>query len=134
MSADSWGVSFGYNDGSGTWCPAVESTRAVIRMAMGAPASGDIPPPPSTAVVVATPARPFTTQVGGTLHLEAGGTLHIAAGSGLPPETPFGYHSLHRADEIITQVIVSPGQCVIPDNLKTWGWAVQLYAMRSTRQ
>ncbi len=133
MSADSWGVSFGYNDGSGTWCPAAKSTRETIRAAMGAPLSDDAPPPPSNAVVVATPARPFTAAVGGRLHLENGGTLPIVADAGLPSETPFGYHSLHRNDEIITRVIVSPGECVLPNNLKTWGWAVQLYAMRSTR-
>jgi 4-alpha-glucanotransferase len=133
MSADSWGVSFGYNDGSGAWCPAVESTRATIRRAMGAPENGDAPPPASHAVFVATPAHPFVTPVGGLLHLENGGTLAIQTGQGLPPETPFGYHSLHRTDEIVTQVIVSPGHCVLPDGLKTWGWAVQLYAMRSTR-
>lgn len=133
MSADSWGVSFGYNDGSGAWCPAVESTRQTIRRAMGAPETGDAPPPASHAVVVTTPARPFVAPVGGVLQLENGGTLTIQAGEGLPAETPFGYHSLHRIDEIVTQVIVSPGQCVLPDGLKTWGWAVQLYAMRSTR-
>lgn len=133
MSADSWGVSFGYNDGGDTWCPAVESTRATIRRAMGAPEKGDAPPPASHAVVVATPARPFVAPVGGVLHLENGGTLTIQTGGGLPPETPFGYHSFHRTDEIVTQVIVSPGHCVLPDGLKTWGWAVQLYAMRSTR-
>jgi 4-alpha-glucanotransferase len=133
MSADSWGVSFGYNDGSGTWCPAVESTRAAIRAAMRAPMSGDAPPPRSCVVEVATPARPFLATVSGVLHLEGGGSVPILAGEGLPPETPFGYHSFHRTDELVTQVIVSPGQCVLPDNLKTWGWAVQLYAMRSTR-
>ena len=131
MSADSWGVSYGYTDGASQWHPAVESTRAGIRAAMGAPLSGDAPPPPSTAVVVATPARPFTATVGGVLHLENGGTLTVTPGSGLAPETPFGYHSLHRTDEVIIRVIVSPGECVLPDNLKTWGWAVQLYAMRS---
>jgi 4-alpha-glucanotransferase len=137
MSADSWGVSYGYNDGGGTWHPANESTRANIRTSMGttlsAGAAGDIPPKPSHAVVVVTPAHPLTAFVGGTLHLEDGGTLNIEPGAGLPPETPFGYHSLHRTDDVITKVIVSPGQCVLADHLKTWGWAVQLYATRSER-
>jgi 4-alpha-glucanotransferase len=133
MSADSWGVSYGYNDGASQWHPAVDSTRASIRAAMGAPATSDSAPPESTAVIVATPARPFTASTSGVLHLENGGTLTILAGSGLPAETPFGYHSFDRADEIVSKVIVSPGQCFLPDNLKTWGWAVQLYAMRSTR-
>ncbi len=50
----------------------------------------------------------------------------------LPPDIPFGYHRLRTEDrEQPVDLIVSPGCCWLPPDLKTWGWAVQLYAARS---
>ncbi len=76
---------------------------------------------------------PQTTERGkrrGSIQLEDGGTVPFETGvpNGLPP----GYHRLEyegAAQEV--RLIVSPGRCYLPENLKTWGWAVQLYAARS---
>ncbi len=132
MSADSWGVSFGYNDGDGTWFDASPPTRQAIRAAMGAPLDPADPvgPAPTEAVIVATPGQPFVAPSGGRMDFEQGGSIEIATGSGIPSDAPFGYHCFVTADRSVS-VIVSPGSCVMPTGLKTWGWAVQLYAMRS---
>ena len=53
------------------------------------------------------------------------------AGVRLDRRTPFGYHRLVFADGRRTRLITSPGRCVLPDDIRGWGWAVQLYAVRS---
>ena len=55
-------------------------------------------------------------------------------GSYLPRDLPLGYHELESLETgERTRVIVTPGQCWLPDDLSTWGWAVQLYALRSKK-
>src|SRR3954447_13653424 len=49
----------------------------------------------------------------------------------LPDDFPLGYHWLHTDDGRRRRLIVSPGRCRLPD-ARTWGWAVQLYAVRSS--
>jgi 4-alpha-glucanotransferase len=48
----------------------------------------------------------------------------------LPDDFPLGYHWLRTDDGRRRRLIVSPGRCWLPD-ARTWGWAVQLYAVRS---
>src|SRR5437660_726948 len=59
---------------------------------------------------------------------EAGATL--VADRALPPALPLGYHVV-RSDGRERRLVVSPGRCHLPPGLRTWGWAVQLYALRS---
>ena len=50
----------------------------------------------------------------------------------LPPDLPLGYHELVSLDDDSARtLIVSPGLCHLPENLFTWGFAIQLYALRS---
>ncbi|MCK2215754.1 4-alpha-glucanotransferase [Actinomadura sp. ATCC 31491] len=63
------------------------------------------------------------------LVLEDGAELRVT--DALPPDLPFGYHTLRRpGDDTPHLLIVSPGRCRPPDR-RAWGWAVQLYAARS---
>ena len=123
-----WGVATGYRDASGAWHDVPDTTIDSVLEAMGAvgeqPATDDDvwcigagdPPPRLDA-----PARLFT---------EDGGELDLV--DALPPDLPVGYHRLARRDaEHVTRLIVSPGACFLPDRLHTWGWAVQLYGLRS---
>ena len=64
----------------------------------------------------------------GELTLEDGNQLGIV--DRLPQDVPFGYHRLRRGDAE-TLLIVGPGRCHLPDPLRAWGWAAQLYATRS---
>src|SRR5262245_62867396 len=64
------------------------------------------------------------------LRLEDGTALRVVGA--LPPDIPLGYHELRSLDGTrSTRLIVSPGRCHLPADLRTWGWAVQLYAARS---
>ena len=51
----------------------------------------------------------------------------------LPPDLPPGYHQLVRRRRPPQRLIVAPAQCYLPEQYRTWGWAIQLYAARSRR-
>src|SRR5205807_2757235 len=53
--------------------------------------------------------------------------------SRLPASVPYGYHSLRMRDASERVLVVSPGRCFLPRGLLQWGWAAQLYAVRSRR-
>jgi 4-alpha-glucanotransferase len=55
----------------------------------------------------------------------------IPAGLTLDRDAPFGYHRLAMRDGRRIRLITSPVRCALPDELRGWGWAVQLYAVRS---
>jgi 4-alpha-glucanotransferase len=139
-----WGIANGYHDVAGRWIDVPPETLAAIREAMGAPADpqeGDDPGPPGTApdddpVVTfrAGSEPPAGATAGGPweLHTEDGGVVAVDAGGGLPPDLPLGYHRLRSVDgDRERLLVVSPGRCHLPDDLRTWGWAAQLYATRS---
>ncbi len=44
---------------------------------------------------------------------------------------PFGYHTIRGQDDVPRRLIVSPGSCFLPEGLRVWGWAAQVYSMRS---
>jgi 4-alpha-glucanotransferase len=118
-----WGIEPGYHATNGGWRDAPIETLRAIAEAMGARA-GDPPPPPflSRRPGEALPARC-------DLELEDGGQL--AGVDRLPPDMPFGYHRLSGPDGEAV-LAVTPGRCVLPA-AAAWGWAVQLYALRSAR-
>lgn len=64
-----------------------------------------------------------------SIELEDG--REIGAGRTLAHAVPFGYHRLVFDDGRRTRLITSPGRCALPDDIRGWGWAVQLYAVRS---
>ena len=65
-----------------------------------------------------------------TLHLEDGTSSEVRGY--LARDLPLGYHHLESlVTGERTRVIVTPAQCYLPEDLSTWGWAVQLYALRS---
>ncbi|HUF91649.1 MAG TPA: 4-alpha-glucanotransferase [Candidatus Limnocylindria bacterium] len=126
---DAWGVADGYEDALGTWHTAPEATRAELRAAMGADDAGG---PAASPVRVLRPGDDVSIAAPARLTLEDGTTLDVAGA--LPRELPFGYHDLQPLDggEPI-RLIVSPGRCPLPDGLREWGWAAQVYAMRSSQ-
>jgi 4-alpha-glucanotransferase len=63
------------------------------------------------------------------VELENGGEL--PGGSVLAQDAPFGYHRLVMRDGTRRLMVTSPGRCDLPDSLSGWGWAAQLYAVRS---
>lgn len=80
-----------------------------------------------TAPVVTRPGR--STGLAGDVRLEDGGTARLD--DVVPDDLPLGYHVLTTDDGDERRLIVSPGRCWTPPE-QQWGWAVQLYAARST--
>jgi 4-alpha-glucanotransferase len=64
-----------------------------------------------------------------SIELEGGGEL--LGGEVLSRDAPFGYHRLVMGDGRRLSMVTSPGRCALPDALRGWGWAAQLYAVRS---
>jgi len=125
MTTDAWGITDGFHDIAGVWHSTSDETRAVIRKIMG-----DVAPQPPAVRVV----REGTThelEGPAELTLEDGAVLRVT--DRLPSDLPLGYHRLRRLDDDhAVRLIVAPRRCHLPDGMKIWGWAAQLYAARST--
>jgi 4-alpha-glucanotransferase len=137
---DPWGIDDGYWDAGGQWHPTSAETAAALRASMagvgdagdssGAGAAADGPPP----------GRPlWVVGAGGTepllgpceLALEDGTT--VRAETSLPPDVPIGYHELRPLDGgPVTRLIVTPGRCHLPGDLRGWLLTVQLPGCRSS--
>src|SRR4029450_10651439 len=130
MSPDRWGIDDGYEDALGVWHQTPPTTRSALLVSMGVDPSEPSAPPAAPVQVV----RPHhVTPLGGPaeLTLEDGTVLQLE--EALPPDLPFGYHTLRPLDGgVAIQLIVSPGHCCGPRRARQWGWAVQLYALRSS--
>ena len=127
--ADPWGIADGYWDTGGRWWQTTPATRTALLAAMGADDHPAGPPPgPPMWFVRAGDSPPL--QGPAELVLEDGTSIRSI--SALPPDLPLGYHELHPLDHgPPTRLVVTPGRCHLPPDLRTWGWAVQLYAARS---
>jgi 4-alpha-glucanotransferase len=116
---DQWGIDARYIDATGNGqsvdADVIERLRGII---------GDVP---AEAPVLVR--RPGGEVPAGVVELADGGELRVEGH--LPPDVPLGYHRLHPDDGDARRLIISPGRCHLPDDLRAWGWAVQLYATRS---
>ncbi len=128
MGAAEWGIQERWADARGGWHDISAGTVATVLDAMGT--DGDAPPPPNPTVFV-SPGAPATLAGPGDLRLEGGEVVRVEGA--LPADLPYGYHVFERLDDgHRADVVVSPGRCPLPPHAPTWGWAVQLYAARST--
>ncbi|MGH9283683.1 MAG: 4-alpha-glucanotransferase, partial [Acidimicrobiales bacterium] len=119
-----WGVQPGYHDHRGNWWDApLDTVRAVLE-AMGAGARPE-PVPPGTV----DPNSPVhVVAVGERLGLAGRWSLRTEDGADLvvdeelPPDLPAGYHQLRREEDgHLARLVVSPGACVLPGDLRSWG-------------
>jgi len=124
--SDGWSISDGYWDTGGTWHPTSEATRRALLAAMDAGDRDAPPPPPPMWFLVEGSAATLADPC--DLALEDGTTLpNLHA---LPPDLPLGYHDLQpQTGGPATRLVITPRQCRLPE--RAWGWAVQLYALRS---
>lgn len=128
VRADAWGLVHGYHDMHGAWHETSPETRAAIHAAMGVTSPDGPPDPAPIRVLQQGEAPPLSGPA--ELTLEDGTVLRMDGA--LPPDVPPGYHALRLlADGKTSRLIVSPGSCLLPPGLRAWGWALQLYALRS---
>jgi 4-alpha-glucanotransferase len=124
--ADVWSITDGYFDVDGGWHPTTDDTRQALRQAMGA-ADLDTPPAAPPMWFVEHGSSPPLDSPG-DLRLED--ATELPAITALPPDLPIGYHELTtHGDPISTMLVVTPRRC--PPVNRMWGWATQLYALRS---
>jgi len=123
------GIEPGYRSALGEWNQANEASLHAVEQAMS-PKTRD----PSAFVdvwVLGSGATRALTEPS-ELRLEDGSVSEVAGY--LSRELPIGYHELiGRESGLRTRVIITPERCFLPDDLFTWGWAVQLYAVRSEK-
>jgi 4-alpha-glucanotransferase len=128
MATDPWGIDDGYFDVAGNWHATSDDTRSALRAAMGG--DGEAPPDPDRPlwVVPAGAAEPLLGPC--ELRLEDGDARR--AEQTLPAGLPIGYHELHPLDGgPVTRLIVTPGRCHLPSDLRAWMLTVQLAGCRS---
>jgi 4-alpha-glucanotransferase len=126
MRTDRWGIDPGYQDCDRRWRPASEETRRAIRKAMRVEEAAR---PPAARVRVVRPGESAGLRGPGELLLEDGRT--IAVDAALPAHLPFGYHDFQPRRGKPVRLILTPGACYLPEDLRVWGWSAQLYALRS---
>lgn len=123
------GIDLNYQDAFGKWHDVPRETIDTLLQVLGADPDSVAPPPDDSVVIVHSGSQREVTSAA-TILLETGET--VTCERRLPPDLPNGYHQMQfEGDETIRRLIVSPGRCWLPEELKTWGWAVQLYAARS---
>src|SRR5450432_2648311 len=138
MSTDRFGISDRYHDAQGTEHVTTPETRAALRRAMGVPEAQSDDEDDDATLVDGTAARAVRVlQPGGTRALTEPVEIELEDGSArvadheLPADLPLGYHHLRARDGHESLLVVAPAACHLPDDLRTWGWAAQVYAARS---
>lgn len=127
MTTDAWGIDDGWLDTSNRWHPAPPDTLEAIDAAIG---RTDDPHPPGRPVWVV---RPGTAE---PLHSRCALVLEDGSDCGeldaLPSDLPLGIHALTPVDGgPVTSLIISPGRCHLPADLRTWGVTMQVPTTRS---
>ena len=122
---DAWGIAPGYHDITGAWREPPPRTIDAITASMGIESDK---PPPGPALWIVRSGEELT--LGGRWELQAdGGDSELVAGTVRSLEP--GYYRAFHEDGRGLRLIITPGRCHLPPELRAWGWAVQLYALRS---
>lgn len=100
---------------------SAESIRRELELAEAERARWPLP-----ATIALTQGSGRSLGVAGRLLLEDGSTLDIDGD--LPPDLPLGWHRLVTDEQEVT-LVVAPAR--MPEVPRTWGWMLQLYALRS---
>ncbi|MGH9157915.1 MAG: 4-alpha-glucanotransferase [Acidimicrobiales bacterium] len=128
-----WGLAPGYHDYRGDWHPMAPETEAALLEAMGAATAAGPPAPDGPDGPVWVVAAGQAPSLSGRWRLRTEDGVESDIEGVLPPHLPAGYHELRRhGDDHRTRLVLTPGRCHLPEDLREWGWAVQLYAARST--
>ena len=122
MTGAVWGVQREYVDAAGAR-RRVSADHARAVAACIRPVEGGDPAPAFV--------RPGARLPRGVRSVELENGAELPGGAILSCDAPFGYHRLVMRDGRHVPMVTSPVRCAIPDGLQGWGWAAQLYAVRS---
>jgi 4-alpha-glucanotransferase len=132
-TAETRGIATHFSDAAGRDYDVSEATLRAVLEAMGpAPVAAAAWPP----VVVARPGRPpgWRPPRGEPATLVLGDGRERPIPAELPGDLPHGWHRVAGRTGATT-LVVAPGRCHLPPLLagggRAWGWAAQLYAVRS---
>jgi 4-alpha-glucanotransferase len=120
-----WGIDEKYRDDSGQWHAVSDATKNKFLATMQATQEG----PADAALLVVRQGADVNIPESCELQLEDG--TRLRASVKLPPHLPLGYHSIFDREGRESRLIVTPPRCFLPSDLHTWGWALQLYSLRS---
>jgi 4-alpha-glucanotransferase len=120
-----WGINESYRDDYGQWQSVSEKTKATFLAAMEA--TSEAPPDPKLWIVPQGCEHAIAPS--SEIKLEDG--TRLPAADSLPQDLPLGYHWIVDRDGKESRLIVAPAKCFLPPDLHTWGWGLQLYALRS---
>jgi 4-alpha-glucanotransferase len=125
---DACGIVTRYKDAFGKWRQTSEETCGALLEVIGQPKAEE-----ETPLVVVRRGQRKRLKAPVEIVLEDGGTLSVK--TNLPRDLPLGYHTLRYLDDDCNdgRLIVSPGVCYLPKELRVWGWSAQLYALRSSQ-
>lgn len=127
MATDGWGVDDGWLGTDGGWHPASDRTLGAVRTAIGWDGS---PHPPGKPLWVVRPGTDHPLLARCALTLDTGEDLGEL--DRLPVELPLGLHELTPVDGgPTTTLLVSPGRCHLPSELRAWGVTMQVPTTRS---
>lgn len=119
-----WGVQTSYEDFRKKRVEVDGDAVAAVLEILGGDDEG--PPPPGAVVV----RQGESLDLGGFTEIETEEGKSLSAATTSSAELPLGYHRLLKHDRSEMSLVVSPGTCVAPPGAQ-WGWALQLYSMRS---
>jgi 4-alpha-glucanotransferase len=120
-----WGIDEKYRDDSGRWHEVSDATKNKFLTVMQATQDG----PADPALLVVRQDAEVNIPESCELQLEDG--TRLRATGKLPRDLPLGYHSIFDREGRESRLIVTPPRCFLPSDLHTWGWALQLYSLRS---
>ena len=118
---ESWGIAAGFEGGGGEWNETPRRSRELVLEILSK--GEERPPDPSVRFIKG--GERLGPHQRGTLILESGEEADPAA------PLPLGYHLFLREGEEPGTLVVTPPECYLPEDLRAWGWAIQLYAVRS---
>jgi 4-alpha-glucanotransferase len=124
-NSSAWGIDEKYRDDSGQWHAVSDATKNKFLSAMQATQEG----PADAPLLVVRQGADVHIPESCELQLEDG--TRVRATDKLPPDLPLGYHSIFDREGRESRLIVTPPRCFLPSDLHTWGWALQLYSLRS---
>src|SRR3954468_11187686 len=127
--AERWGVQTAYDDALGERreSPAASVERIVAALDRGE--GREVPDADTGPVFVPVGGTDLPERVADHVLVLEDGT-DLGAVRQLPPDLPAGLHALHGPDGP-TLLAIHPPTCWRPDDLRAWGWALQLHSDRS---